>query len=92
MAFEAADRFALGFALGLFAVEIDAGFGVGAGAGERNDVDRAVELAIPAAVQAVALGFAAAGGDRGGAGVTGEVPVGREVNRPGVVGDFWPWK
>lgn len=40
----------LGLALGDFAVEIDARFGVVLGAGEGNDVDRAAELAVTAAV------------------------------------------
>jgi hypothetical protein len=52
VAFEAADGFELGLALGLFASEIGTSFGVGLGAGERDDVDRAVELAVAAAVQA----------------------------------------
>ena len=55
MAFEAADRFQLGLALGLLSGEIGAGLGVGVGAGDRDDVDRAVELSVPAAVQAVTL-------------------------------------
>jgi hypothetical protein len=46
VAFEAADRFQSGLALGVFAVEVDAGFGVGAGAGERDDVQGTVELAV----------------------------------------------
>ena len=50
VAFEAADRFAFGFALCVSAVEVGAGGWVGAGAGERDDVDRAVELAVTAAV------------------------------------------
>ena len=87
MAFEAADGFELGFALGVFASEVGAGLGVGVGAGESDDVDRAVELAVPAAVQSVALGVAAAGRDGGGAGVPGEVPVAGKALRAGGVAD-----
>jgi hypothetical protein len=50
VAFEAAERFACGFAFGSFAFEVGAGCGVGAGADERDDVQRAVELAVSAAV------------------------------------------
>jgi hypothetical protein len=75
---EAADRFLLGLPFGVSAVEVDAGGWVGAGSGERDDVERAVELAIAAAVQPVAFGVAGAGGDRGGAGVSREARVGRK--------------
>ena len=87
VAFEAADGFELGFAFGVFAVEVGAGLGVGPGAGERDDVERPVELAVPAAVQPVALGVAGAGRDRGGAGVSGEAGVGGEPLRAGGVAD-----
>jgi hypothetical protein len=50
VAFEAADGFALGLAFGVFAIQVGAGLGVSPGARERDDVDRAVELAVPAAV------------------------------------------
>jgi len=78
VSFEAADRFSLGFAFAVSAVEIRAGRGVGPGAGERDDVQGAVELAVAAAVQAVALGVAGAGGNRCSAGVASEARVGRE--------------
>jgi hypothetical protein len=76
VAFETANRFEPGLAFGVFAIQVSAGLGVSPGARERDDVQGAVELAVPAAVQSVALGVAAGGGDRGGAGVAGEVPVG----------------
>ena len=79
MAFEAADRFALGLAFGVFALEVGASGRVGACAGEGDDVDRAVELAVAAAVQPVALSVTGAGGDWGGAGVPREARVGREA-------------
>jgi hypothetical protein len=74
--FEAADGFELGLAFGVFAIQVGTGLGVSPGTRKRDDVDRAVELAVSAAVQPVALSVAAGGGDRGGAGVAGEVPVG----------------
>ena len=50
VALEAADRLLLGLAFGVSAVELGARGGVGAGAGQRDDMERAVELAIAAAV------------------------------------------
>ncbi len=58
VAFEAADRFALSFAaLALFG-DVDGGLGVVADSAEREHVDGVVELAVAAAVQAVAVGAA----------------------------------
>jgi hypothetical protein len=57
--FEASERFELGLAFGLFAVEVGAGRGIGLDAGESDDVDRAVELSVTAAMESVALGVAA---------------------------------
>ena len=54
VAFEAADGFSGGFAFGAFAGEVVAGFGVTAGAGDRDAVDGGVDLAVAAAVEAVA--------------------------------------
>ena len=54
--------------------------------GERDDVQRAVELSVTAAMQPVAVGVAGAGRDGRGAGVAGEVPVGRKRSPPAV----WP--
>jgi hypothetical protein len=42
VAFEAADRFALGLALGLLSREVGAGFGVQASARDRDDVQRVI--------------------------------------------------
>jgi hypothetical protein len=58
VAFEAADRFDLGLAFAVSAIEIGTGCGIGACSGERDDVQRAVELAVAAAVQSVAFGVA----------------------------------
>jgi hypothetical protein len=51
---------------------VGGGFGVVAGAGERDDVERAVELAVAAAVEPVALLAGAGGVDGAGAGEGGE--------------------
>jgi len=56
VALEAADGFAGGLAFVSFAVEVGPGFGVAAGAGDRDPVQRGVELAVAAAVEAVAVG------------------------------------
>ena len=53
--FEAADGFASVLAFGAFAFEVGAGGGVVAGLGDRDAVERGVELAIAAAVEPVAL-------------------------------------
>ena len=53
--FEAADGFSAAFALGSFAFEVVAGGGVVAGLGDRDSVERGVELAVAAAVESVAL-------------------------------------
>ena len=87
MAFEAADRFPLGFAFAVSSIEVCTGRGVCPGAGEGDDVDRAVELAVAAAVQPVAFGVPRAGGDRGGACVASEARVGRESLGAGGVAD-----
>src|ERR1700761_5167438 len=63
VAFEAAVGLGAGFSFGHFAVEVGAGVRAGAGACERDAVERGVELAIAAAVQADALGVAGGGGD-----------------------------
>jgi hypothetical protein len=55
VAFEAAEGFPAALAFAAFAFEVGAGRGVDAGAGEGDRVEGAVELAVAAAVQAVAL-------------------------------------
>ncbi len=56
--FEAADRVAVGFAFGTFAGDVGLGFGVAAGSGDRDPVNRGVDLAVAAAIEAVAVGLA----------------------------------
>ena len=58
LAFEAAEGFAAGLALGLFAFEVGLRGWVDAALGDRDPVQGAVELAVAAAVEAVALVFA----------------------------------
>jgi hypothetical protein len=72
MAFEAADRLQLGLAFGLLAFEIGAGRGVELGPAERDDVDRAVQLPVTAAMQAVTTRLAGARWDRRRSGTSGE--------------------
>jgi hypothetical protein len=52
---EAAERSLLGLALGFLAREVGPGRGVVAGAGDGDDVQGAVELAVTAAVEPVLL-------------------------------------
>jgi len=58
VALEATDRVAVGFAFGAFAVDVYAGLGMAAGARDRDAVDGGVDLAVAAAVEAVAVGLA----------------------------------
>jgi hypothetical protein len=55
---EAAERSLVGLAFRLFALEVGLGGGVVSGAGNRDDVERVVELAIAAAVEPVAVALA----------------------------------
>ena len=58
VAFEAAQGFLAGLALGHLAIEVGAGLRVASRAGVGDGVQRAVELAIAAAVQPMAIAFA----------------------------------
>ena len=79
LAFEAADGFAACFAFVLFALEVGACGWVDAALGDGDAVEGAVELAVAAAVEAVALVFAGAGVEGCDAGVAGELRVGWEA-------------
>ena len=79
VALEAADGFAAGLAFGLSAGEVGGGLGVQAAFGDGEAVQRAVELAVAAAVEAVAVRSSGGGGDRCGAGGAGELGVGGEA-------------
>src|SRR5450755_1566595 len=67
VALEAAQRSLVGLALGLFAREVLLGGGVVLGAGDRDRVQRPVELAIPAAIEAVLGSLPGGAWDRSGA-------------------------
>ena len=83
--FEAADGFAAGLAFGLAAGEVGGALGVQAAFGDGEAVQRAVDLAVAAVVEAVALGSSGGGGDGRGAGAAGELGVAGEA---GDVGDL----
>jgi hypothetical protein len=72
VALEAPQRALLRLAFGLLASEILLGRGVALGAGDRDDVQRVVELAVPAAVQPVLGALTGGAGDRGGSGLQPE--------------------
>ena len=79
LSFEAADGFASCLAFGLFAFQVGACGWVDAALGDGDAVEGAVELAVAAAVEAVALVFARAGVEWCNAGVAGELSVGGEA-------------
>jgi hypothetical protein len=87
VAFEAAHRFEAGLAFGAFAGRVILGFGVATGAGERDPVDGGVDLAVAAAVEAVAVGLARADRDRGDAGGASELGFGGEALGAGDLAD-----
>ena len=63
------------------------GRGVALGAGDRDDVQRVVELAVPAAVQPVLGALTGGAWDRGGSGLQPEARVFAEMLEPGGVAD-----
>ena len=67
MAFEAADGVAVGLAFGAFACDVGLGLCVATRAGDGDAVNGGVDLAVAAAVEAVAVGLAGADGDGGDA-------------------------
>jgi hypothetical protein len=56
VALEAADGVALGLAFGLLADDVVLGLGVAAGARDGHAMDRGVDLAVAASVEAVSVG------------------------------------
>ena len=58
VALEAAERSLVGLAFGFLALEVGLGGWVVAGAGDGDDVERVVELAVAAAVESVAVALA----------------------------------
>ena len=80
LSFEAAEGFAAVLPFGLFACQVGACGWVDAGLGDRDPVEGAVELAVAAAIEAVAAVGAAAGFEWSlDAGVAGELGVCLEV-------------
>ena len=78
VAFEGADRFAFGLAFSRASVDVVDRALVASPAGEHDRVQGAVELAVAAAVEAVADRLAGAAGDRSHAGEPGESRFGAE--------------
>src|SRR3954467_7951615 len=87
VALEAADGFFGGLAFGAFAGDVVLGFGVAAQAGDGDAVDGRVDLAVAAAVEAVAMGVARADGDRSDAGGACQLGVSGESARAGDLAD-----
>src|SRR5215218_3295685 len=87
VSFEGAEGFFAGFAFFLPAGEVGDGWRVVAALGDGDAVQRAVELAVAAAVQAMALAVARGGGDWCDAGGAREFGVAGEAPRPGGLGD-----
>src|SRR6266550_7614684 len=79
VAFERADRFAFGLAFADSTLDVSDRALVASAAREHDCVQGAVELAVAAAVEAVADGFAGATGDRGCAGEACEGGFGSEA-------------
>ena len=75
VAFEAADGVAVGLAFGVLARDVVLRVRVAAGAGDGDAVDGGVDLAVAAAVEAVAVGASGADRDRCDAGGSGELGV-----------------
>jgi hypothetical protein len=87
VALEAAERFFARLAFGLFACEVGGAVGVPLAFVDGEAVERAIELAVPAAVEAVAVGLTGRGGDRGGPARARELGVGAEAVGAGDLAD-----
>ena len=86
VALEAAHRLDAALALGFLAGEVGAGLRVDAPAGDRDDVQGAVELAVAAAIEAVAILPARGDGDRRDPCGARELSVAAKPSAPAV----WP--
>src|SRR5215216_6489718 len=75
---EAAERSLVGLAFGFLALEVGLGGRVVAGASDRDDVERVVELAIAAAVEPVPVALSRGARDRCAARLSGEAGIGCE--------------
>jgi hypothetical protein len=78
VSFEAAQGSFLGLAFGKFAFQERPGLGVDAGAGNRDDVKRPVELTVASAVESVLAMLPGGAGDRRDAGLQREAGVALE--------------
>src|SRR3954452_21179020 len=87
VALESSAGFAAGLAFRLFALEEGLGLGVVASLGERESVERAVELAVAAWIEAVAIGASRGRGDRRGAREPRELGVAGEARDAGDLAD-----
>src|SRR5215218_959975 len=87
VALEAADRVFGALALGALASDVVLCFAVAAQAGDRDAVDRGVDLAVAAAVEPVTAGVAGADRDRGDPGGPGELGVRSEPLGAGDLAD-----
>jgi hypothetical protein len=87
VALEAAHRLHTALALGFLALQVGAGLGVDPPTCDRDDVKRAVELAVAAAIKAVTLVTAGGDRDRCDAGGPCEVRVAGEALRAGGLSD-----
>ena len=76
-----------GFAFGGFASDVGLSLGVAASAGDGDAMDRRVELAVAAAVEAVAVGLAGADRDRCESGGAGELGVAGKAAGAGDLAD-----
>src|SRR3954470_21565267 len=87
VALEAADGFFGALAFGALAGDVVLGFGMAAQAGDGDAVDGGVDLAVAAAVEAMAVGLAGADRDRCDAGGAGKFGVGGESLGAGDLAD-----
>ena len=87
VALEAADGFFGALAFGAFAGDVGAGFGVPTQPRDGDAMDGGVDLAVAAAVEAVAVGLAGADGDRRDAGGARELGVAAEAAGAGDLAD-----
>jgi hypothetical protein len=87
VALEAADGLADALAFLAFAVEAGLCLGVAAGAGDGDAMHGCVDLAVPAAIEAMAVGLAGADRDRRHAGGAGELGLAAEALGAGDLAD-----
>src|SRR3954451_10538175 len=87
VALEAAQGFAAGLAFGLLAREVGGGLGIETALADGEAVQRAVELAVAAAVEAVAVGAPGGGRDRCRGSGPRELGVGGEAADAGDLAD-----